>query len=137
MTSLLLEPAESGTARMLDGPAAAYRLFAGLSDAPRELAVFAYVDAAGTLLGLRHAPGEAVDSCAIPVRAVAGDALAFGACGLVMAHNHPSGDPTPSRGDREATRGLARALGPLGVRVIDHLVFARRGTTSFRALGWL
>jgi DNA repair protein RadC len=54
-----------------------------------------------------------------------------------MAHNHPGGDPTPSNADRDATRLLARALDPLGVRLLDHLVIAEGGTVSFRSLGLL
>ncbi len=116
---------------------AARRLFRPIADAREELAVFAYLSGEGHLLGMRHTRGESRDSCAIPVRDVAADALAFGAQAVVMAHNHPSGDPTPSRADREATNGLARALGPLDIRLIDHLVLARGGAVSFRALGWL
>ena len=112
-------------------------LFAPLVREREEVAAFAYLDAAGRLLGLRHARSGARDMLDIPVRDVAADALAFDAAAVVMAHNHPSGDPTPSAADREATRQLARALGALGVRLLDHLVLSERGLTSFRALGLL
>ncbi|RYD55748.1 MAG: hypothetical protein EOP60_05755 [Sphingomonadales bacterium] len=56
---------------------------------------------------------------------------------VVMAHNHPSGDSTPSVADREATRMLARALDGLGIRLLDHLVVTRNGVSSFRAMGLL
>ncbi|MBA16002.1 MAG: hypothetical protein CMN73_06570 [Sphingomonas sp.] len=137
MTSLALEAETAAGARLLSDGGAARRLFRPIADACEELAVFAYLDTDGILLGMRHTLGESRDSCAIPVRDVAADALAFGARAVVMAHNHPSGDPTPSRADREATNGLARALGPLDIRLVDHLVLARGDAVSFRVLGWL
>jgi DNA repair protein RadC len=54
-----------------------------------------------------------------------------------MAHNHPSGDPAPSAADREATRLLARALDTIEVQLVDHLIVAAEGMTSFRRLGLL
>jgi DNA repair protein RadC len=54
-----------------------------------------------------------------------------------MAHNHPSGDPTPSAADRDMTRLLARTLGALDIRLLDHLIVTLSGTTSFRRLGLL
>lgn len=52
-----------------------------------------------------------------------------------VLHNHPSGDPTPSRADIEMTRQVEAALKPLGVTVHDHLVVGRDGTASFKAQG--
>ena len=56
---------------------------------------------------------------------------------VVLAHNHPSGDPTPSQADIEMTRQVAAAAKPLGVQVHDHLIIGRQGNSSFRALGLL
>ncbi|MES2444426.1 MAG: JAB domain-containing protein [Pseudomonadota bacterium] len=123
--------------RMLADPAAAEALFAPLARETVEVVAFAYLAEDQRLLGIRHARSASVDTLDLPVRDVAADALAFGARGVVMAHNHPGGDPTPSHADREATRLLARALDPLGVRLLDHLVIAREGTVSFRSLGLL
>jgi DNA repair protein RadC len=123
--------------KILADPAAAGALFAPLSREASEVVAFAYLAEDQRLLGIRHARSASVDMLDLPVREVASDALAFGARGVVMAHNHPSGDPTPSTADRDATRLLARALDPLGVRLLDHLVIAREGTVSFRSLGLL
>jgi DNA repair protein RadC len=54
------------------------------------------------------------------------------AAALVLVHNHPSGDPTPSREDREITERLVRAGEILGVPVLDHVVVAERGYSSLR-----
>ena len=62
-------------------------------------------------------------------------ALRESAAALVLVHNHPSGDPTPSREDREVTERLSRAGELLGVPVIDHVVIAERGYCSLRESG--
>ena len=64
-------------------------------------------------------------------------ALRDAAAALVLVHNHPSGDPTPSAEDREVTARLASAGEILGVRVLDHIVVAERGFCSLREQGEL
>ncbi len=64
-------------------------------------------------------------------------ALREAAAAVVLVHNHPSGDPTPSAEDREVTLRLARAGELLGVRVVDHVVVAERGFVSLQQLGVL
>lgn len=123
--------------QMLDDPESAGRLFAPLGREEVEVAAFVYVDADRRVLGSREARSEARDSFDLPIREVVADALGHGARGVVMAHNHPSGDATPSRADLDATRRLARALDPLGIRLLDHLVVVRTGFTSLRRLGLL
>lgn len=64
-------------------------------------------------------------------------ALREAAAALILVHNHPSGDPTPSAEDRQVTARLARAGEILGVRVLDHVVVAERGYCSLREEGAL
>ena len=64
-------------------------------------------------------------------------ALRACAAALILVHNHPSGDPTPSAEDRDVTSRLARAGEILGVRVVDHVVVAERGYCSLREEGLL
>jgi DNA repair protein RadC len=73
----------------------------------------------------------------IPLRTVIADALRLGTAGLLLSHNHPSGDPTPSRADIVATLLLARSAGALGICVHDHLIEGAGRHISFRALGLL
>ena len=68
-------------------------------------------------------------------REVFRSALQEAAAALVLVHNHPSGDPSPSREDREVTERLVRAGEILGVRVVDHVIVAERGYHSFREAG--
>ena len=62
-------------------------------------------------------------------------ALELGASGLILVHNHPSGDPTPSKADVEMTREIVAAGEKLGLVVHDHVVIGKSGETSFKAAG--
>ena len=112
-------------------------LFAPLARARHEVVAFAFFDADGRLLGLRHCPSADFFSIEVPLRKAAADALVLDARQVVMAHNHPSNDPEPSREDIAATRRISLALGALGIRLVDHLVLARDGAVSLRARGAL
>lgn len=109
-------------------------LFAPIASRSHETAMFAYLDPEWRLLGLRSTLSNAVDTIDIPMRAIAADALAFDAVCVVMAHNHPSGDPMPSDIDRLLTRRLARALDAIGVRLHDHLILAGDRCVSLREM---
>ena len=54
-----------------------------------------------------------------------------------MVHNHPSGDPTPSKGDIEMTKEVREACEKLGISLHDHLIIGKRGHASFKSLGLL
>lgn len=111
-------------------------LFLPLAHARGEVAAIAYLDRGHRLLAMRHVAGGR-DWLALPIRTIAADALAFGAQAAMLAHNHPSGDPTPSASDYAFTRRLARTLEELGVTLLDHVVLAAGGHTSLRAAGYL
>jgi DNA repair protein RadC len=64
-------------------------------------------------------------------------ALEIGATGIILVHNHPSGNHQPSKGDVDATRRIAEAALILGICVHDHIIISRAGWTSFRKLGLL
>jgi DNA repair protein RadC len=102
-----------------------------------ETLAIAHLDGARRLIELVVVPPEAPDHVDLPVRRIIEDALRLGAQGLVLAHNHPSGDAQPSWDDVEATRELAETGARLGIRVYDHLIFAGEETCSLRALGLL
>jgi len=108
-------------------------LFAGARD---EGVAAMHADDAGRLLAIDEFGGGA-DQIALPIRFILRRALNLGAQGLVIAHNHPSGEPAPSPADIAATRQLAAACEMLGVTLHDHLIFARSGCESFRRLGLL
>lgn len=78
-----------------------------------------------------------VNQTAVYVREVIKRALELGATALVLVHNHPSGDPRPSRDDIDMTTDIVDAGRRLGISVHDHLVIGANGHASFKALGYL
>lgn len=78
-----------------------------------------------------------MDHAPVYPREIMKRALALNASALILVHNHPSGDPTPSRADIEMTREIADAARALRITVHDHIVVGRGGTASFKALGLL
>jgi DNA repair protein RadC len=76
-----------------------------------------------------------VDHTPVYVREVVKRALELSATAVVLVHNHPSGDPTPSRADIEMTKQIVAAAKNLGIVVHDHIIVGKQGHASFRGLG--
>ena len=96
-----------------------------------------HLDSERRMIALDERHEAAKDGMELPMRAIIAAALELGARGMVIAHNHPSGDPSPSQADIAATRRLAETASNLGIRLHDHLIFAGGSCSSFRALGLL
>jgi DNA repair protein RadC len=129
----------TGSPSLLDGHKAARRFFSSCfrSDAgPGERLWVAHVDQAARCLHVECYRGE-LESVPMPVREIIIDAARLGSAGVVLAHNHPSGDAHPSDADCLATRKLARAAEALDLTILDHLIFAGRDCSSMRRLGLL
>lgn len=78
-----------------------------------------------------------VDHTPVYPREIVKRALELSASAIILVHNHPSGDPTPSKADIAMTRELAQAAKALGIAIHDHLVIGRDGHASFNSLGLL
>ncbi|ALA16226.1 MULTISPECIES: DNA repair protein RadC [Chelatococcus] len=76
-----------------------------------------------------------VDHTPVYPREVVKRALELSATAIILVHNHPSGDPTPSSADIKMTRTIGEIAEPLGVLVHDHIIVGRDGHASFRGLG--
>jgi DNA repair protein RadC len=76
-----------------------------------------------------------IDQAAVHVREVIKRAIELGSASIILVHNHPSGDPSPSRQDIALTRQIIEAGSTLGVTVHDHVIIGSRGHASLRALG--
>src|SRR5690348_7238927 len=123
----------------LDGLAAAREFFAGCmadADPSRENLWVAHVDGESRCVHLSRHPGNEAETD-LPLRQIIIDAASHGSAGIVLAHNHPSGDPRPSDSDCRATRRLAAAAEALDCTVLDHLIFAGSECSSLRTLGYL
>ena len=123
----------------LDGLAAARSYFAGCiadSDPTMENLWVAHIDDEARCIHVSRHDGDEV-SATFPLRAIIADAAALGSAGIVLAHNHPSGDARPSDSDFRVTRRLAAAAEAIDCTVLDHLVFGDSDCTSLRQLGYL
>ena len=133
-----MQDADGRRVRIVDTLEAARLLFGPVLGRARDGRLYmAHLTADSRLIGLRlrYAPPDS--PVEFPVRKIIADALALGTHSLILAHNHPSGDPEPSATDLETTRSLVQIARPLGLTVRDHLIFGGGRVTSLRALGLL
>lgn len=105
-------------------------------DAAGEKIAVLHLDNNRQLLALRDYPGGTSEAD-VPLRSIMEDGLRLGTAALVVAHNHPSGDLDPSAEDLRVSRLIADTARNLGMRLIDHIIFAGTETRSLRDLGLL
>ena len=117
--------------------AAAELLKPFFGDGEGEKLVLVFLDGDKALLAIEERDREPGESIALPIRAVIGRAIELDAHGLIVAHDHPSGDAHPSDADIAVTRRLADTAAAVGIILYDHLIFAGDSCVSFRELGLL
>ena len=76
-----------------------------------------------------------IDQAAVHIREVIRRAIDLGSAAIILVHNHPSGDPAPSRADIDLTRSIAETGKRLGIAVHDHIIIGSNGHASMRAMG--
>jgi DNA repair protein RadC len=130
-TQLMGKPALSSWQALLDYCAAA------MARSGREEFRVLFLDRKNVLIADEVQGQGTVDHTPVYPREIVKRALELGSSAVILVHNHPSGDPTPSRADIEMTREIADAARALRIAVHDHLVVGRGGTASFKALGLL
>jgi len=94
-----------------------------------------YLDTKNRLILDQHLAEGTVDEAAIHPREVIAMAVNRGASALIIVHNHPSGNPEPSRADIQITQRIAEAGKLMGVTVHDHVIIGREGHVSLKAKG--
>ena len=96
-----------------------------------------FLDRKNTLIADELQQTGTVDHTPLYPREVVKRALTLHASAIIMVHNHPSGDPAPSKADIDMTRMVKDALDAVGIAVHDHVVVGRKGHVSFKAMGLL
>jgi DNA repair protein RadC len=96
-----------------------------------------FLDRKNVLIADEEQARGTVDHVPVYPREVAKRALELNASALILVHNHPSGDPTPSQSDIDMTEAIEQACAAIGVTVHDHVVIGKASDASFRALGLL
>jgi DNA repair protein RadC len=109
----------------------------GVRSGKKEHLVGFYLNARSRLLHLETVSVGTLSASLVHPREVFAPAVAHSAAALIVVHNHPSGDCSPSAEDRDATRRLVRAGDLLGIPLLDHIVVAERGFYSFKESGLL
>ena len=112
-------------------------LFAAMAHEPVEQLRVLYLNSRNCLLFDETVVEGSINIAPIYPREIVRRSLEVGATALILAHNHPSGDPRPSREDIRVTRLVAAAADALDIRLHDHVIVARSGWTSLRAAGYL
>lgn len=103
--------------------------------AEREEFRLLFLDKKNGLIGDEVMHKGTVDHTPVYPREIVRRALQLNASAVILVHNHPSGDPAPSRADIEMTNEIVAVAEPLGIVIHDHLIVGRKGHSSFRALG--
>ncbi len=107
---------------------------AAMAFAQREEFRLLFLDKRNRLIADEVQGRGTVDHTPVYPREVVRRALELSATALILVHNHPSGDPTPSQADIKMTRDIIAVAGPLGIVVHDHIIVGRDGHASFRGL---
>ena len=96
-----------------------------------------FLDNRHRLIAFKEMFNGTIDGASVHPREVVKLALQFNAAAVVFSHNHPSGDPEPSRADKQLTRRLTDALALIDIRVLDHVIIGGIQSVSFAGRGLL
>lgn len=120
----------------ITSPGAAGRIFQEyLAGADRENFVILLLNTKNKPIGINTVSIGTLNSSLIHPREVFKPAILANAAGIILGHNHPSGDTTPSREDVETTKRLVEAGELLGIQVLDHVIVSDEGTLSLKERG--
>lgn len=108
---------------------------AAMAHEPREQFRVLFLDKKNGLIADEVQQTGTVDHTPVYPREVLRRSVELGATAVILVHNHPSGDPTPSRADIEMTRQIMTVLEPLAIVVHDHIIIGRSGHASLKGLG--
>lgn len=121
----------------IESPRSVWRQLGEVRARRKEHFIAFYLDACSRIMHEETVSIGTLTASLVHPREVFGPAVEKGAAGVIVAHNHPSGDPSPSGEDRETTRRLAQAGKILGITLLDHVIVTDTRFYSFRERGFL
>ena len=133
----LLETRAEGAPVLSSWDALCDYLHAAMAHSRTEQVRVLFLNAKNMLIANEAMWNGSVDEAAVHVREIISRAIQLGATAIIIVHNHPSGDPTPSTQDVRVTRDLVEAARHMKIAVHDHVIVGASGRTSMRALGLL
>lgn len=131
----LLEAKAEGAPVLSSWEALGDYLHAAMAHSRTEQVRVLFLNAKNRLIANEAMWDGSVDEAAVHVREIIARAIALGATALIIVHNHPSGDPTPSSQDIRITQDLIEAARHMKIAVHDHVIVGASGRTSMRAMG--
>jgi DNA repair protein RadC len=123
--------------RRYTSPQQISQIFSFLESESKEYFFALHMDGKNRILCVDSVSVGSLNQSIVHPREVFKTALLSSAAGIILVHNHPTGDPTPSREDLEITRRLKEAGDLLGIRVLDHVIVGSDGVCSFAERGLL
>ena len=126
--------------RKMNSPEQIVRLatyYLRMQELPEEYMYMICMNTKLEMIGVFEISHGNVNSSIVGTREVFQKALLANAVSIALIHNHPSGDPTPSREDVEVTKRLMEAGKILGIQVLDHLIIGRPGYSSLKEKGYM
>ncbi len=133
---LVREGSHPSEVKSISSPADAFTLLRTyLAGSDREHFVAVLVDTKNKVIGINTVSVGALNTAVVHPREVFKPAILCNAASVLLAHNHPSGDATPSEDDKAMTQRLCDAGTILGITVLDHIIIGEDGYFSFKAQG--
>lgn len=132
----LSEPIQIGEA-LGNSESAKRFLSSRLRDYPHEVFACLFLDAHHRVLGFEELFHGTIHETSVYPREVVKRGLAHNAAKIILAHNHPSGNPTPSDADKEITQLLKSALGLVDIQVVDHVIIGSSASVSLAETGFI
>lgn len=129
---LVRDRSENNDRQVVSSAVEAHQHLRHLAKMDREHFVALHLDARNGLIGIETVSIGSLTATIVHPREVLKAALLCNSAGFIVAHNHPSGDSTPSPEDRETTRRLAKAAEIMGIPLLDHLIVSAESYFSFK-----
>ncbi|TDL76122.1 JAB domain-containing protein [Peribacillus frigoritolerans] len=133
------EAKEAFAAYKITSPMDAEKLAASyIADEDREVFLVMMLNTKNEVIGLHRAHVGSLNASVVHPREVMKSAILNNAASIIVSHQHPSGDPTPSMEDIEVTRRIAEAGKTLGIQLLDHIIVTHKGNhMSLKEKGYL